>query len=47
MSRPGRFTMGERYPSIHCVGDWVVAPRSDKDKKFLPVPGIKPRSSSP
>jgi hypothetical protein len=29
-SRPGRFTLGERDPGIHCIGGWVD-PRAGLD----------------
>jgi hypothetical protein len=48
VSRPGRFTPGEREPGTHWIGGWV-GPRAgleDVEKtKFLILPGLELRSS--
>jgi hypothetical protein len=44
VSRPGRFTLGERVPGTHCIGSWVD-PRTGLDdlekRKFLTLPGLE------
>jgi hypothetical protein len=46
VSRPGRFTSGERVPGTHRMGGWV-GPRADQDdmekRKFLTLPGLELR----
>jgi hypothetical protein len=44
MSRPGRFTSGERAPGTHWIGGWVDlgAGLDDLEKReFLTVPGLE------
>jgi hypothetical protein len=46
VSRPGRFTPGERVPGNHCVGGWVnlTAVLDDVERrKFLILPGLELR----
>jgi hypothetical protein len=42
VTRPGRFTLGERAPGMHWIGGWV-GPRAGLDdvekRKFLTLPG--------
>jgi hypothetical protein len=46
VSRPGRFTPGERTPGTHWIGGWVD-PRASLDdvekRKFLTLPGLELR----
>jgi hypothetical protein len=46
-SSPGRFTLGERFPSTHWIGDWVD-PRAGVDdvekRKFMTLPRLELRS---
>jgi hypothetical protein len=46
VSRPDRFTLGERAPGTHWTGGWVD-PRVSLDameyrENLLPLPGIEP-----
>jgi hypothetical protein len=45
ISRPGRFTPGERAPGTHWIGGWVD-PRAGLDdvkkRKFLTLPRLEP-----
>jgi hypothetical protein len=47
LSRPSRFTHGERSPRIHWIGGWV-GPRTGLDdmekRKFLTLSGLELRS---
>jgi hypothetical protein len=46
VSRPGRFTPGERAPGTHWIGGWVGhrAGLDDVEKrKFLTLPGLELR----
>jgi hypothetical protein len=49
--RPSRFTPGEKAPGTQWIGGWVGPIASlealAKRKKYLPLPEIEPRSSSP
>jgi hypothetical protein len=49
VSRPGRFTPGERAPGTHWIGGWV-GPRTGLDdvetRKFLTLPRLELRSLS-
>jgi hypothetical protein len=46
VSRPGRFTAGERVPGTHWLGGWVDPRRGLDDvkgKKILPLPRFELR----
>jgi hypothetical protein len=49
VSRPGRFTPGERAPGVHWIGGWV-GPRTGLDdvetRKFLTPSGVELRPLS-